>query len=195
MRLQHALNSIDGAADDGDFVRGDVIAFERPPREVHQLRVIRFLAVELMRAGNLREDRRQRRQQLRIGIAVSEVDCALRCDRQSRRRQGRPPIDDSAAPSPGSHQPAYPQRAIGRSDRGRADFEAIGQRSNCRQHGSGRQPATTDLFLDAGGNLVARLPANLIRMCCHIHYFVLLHKDGANGRDQADAPHHRQPDA
>ena len=86
MRIEDALDAVHGTAHDRDVIRGNSIVLETSYCKSQQLLAIGRAPIKLMLSGNLREHRRERRQQLRIGIAVREIYGAGGCRSGHRSR-------------------------------------------------------------------------------------------------------------
>ncbi len=150
MRLDHALDPVERAADDArlagrDAVGGELLAYERS-----QLRQRRRLAVQARRQVRARERALQVRQQLRIGIAVREIarargngsERARGADRRAfadPRTAARLAHDDAAAA-----QLSQPGRY---GNRAQPDFDR--QAPDRRQRLAGRKRALGDGRFDA----------------------------------------------
>src|SRR5439155_6036666 len=82
--LQHALDPVEGTADDREGVVREAFPLELAPGEREQRRTIRRLAVKTRTPRGARERSRERREQRRVRVAEREVP------QVSRRRRDRP---------------------------------------------------------------------------------------------------------
>ncbi len=163
MRLQCALDAVEGAADDAERGGRDVLGGELLGGDREQLRIgAAQLGVQARPAVEPRERAAEARQERRIGVPDREVAHVWRQRRRRARRDRRPRADAGAAAAARDEQPAATERVIRGHDRRGADPQAGGERPHRRQRRADRQPLLANGVLDARGNGACSAPADLI---------------------------------
>ena len=145
------------------MVAGDAALLEVLGGEPLQLGQRRLLGVEAHVGVEPLQERRQRGQQRRVGVAGREVARA-RGDVQQRPgpAQRRAPADVAAAALAADDQAARAQPGERGRDGRRADRELARELAHGRQRVPGAQVAAADRLLEAVGELVCAARAQLV---------------------------------
>ncbi len=166
MLAQHALDAVEGAADDREVFGRDAIPFELVAGHFQEAGIVQIVGVQLRRDRCASNGGRQVRQERRVGITGSQITHAARQGHWCGSGHRGAVTNTSASSAIGDDDATILEEPVGGGDRGGTHPQRSSQRSHGRQVIPSRQVAVGDGCLDGTGDVDGRVSLD-VSLYCH----------------------------